>query len=80
MTKRKPVEEHKARIVKLEQERQNSIWHRIKDMQTREEKVDLVQTTNPMLYVFGGFLSVWKGYEDYETNMNRLYIGKTKGE
>jgi hypothetical protein len=80
MTKKKPVAEHKTRIAKLDQERVNSVWHRIKELETREAKVELVQSTNPLLYVFGGFLMVWKEYEDYQTNMNRLYLGKIKGE
>jgi hypothetical protein len=80
MTKKKPVEEHKTRIKRIEEEAKNSVWHRIKELETRKEKVELVQSTNPLLYVFGGFLMVWKEYEDYQTNMNRLYLGKIKGE
>jgi hypothetical protein len=80
MTKKKPVEEHKTRVKRFEEEAKNSVWHRIKELETREAKVELVQTTNPLLYVFGGFLMVWKEYEDYQTNMNRLYLGKIKGE
>ena len=80
MTKKLEPSEHKVRIKRFEEEAKNSVWHRIKELETREAKVELVQSTNPLLYVFGGFLMVWKGYEDYETNLNRLNIGKIKGE
>ena len=80
MTKKLDPSQHKAKINKLAQEAQNSIWYRIKQLQTREEKIDMIKEGNPLLYIFGEFLMVWKGYEDYETNLNRLYLGKIKGE
>jgi hypothetical protein len=80
MTKKLKPSEHKVKLKRIEEEAKNSVWNRIKELETRKEKVELVQSTNPLLYVFGGFLMVWKEYEDYQTNMNRLYLGKIKGE
>ena len=75
MTKKLNPSEHKARIKKLEQEAQNSIWHRLKLCETREEKEELVRESNNLLYVFGGFLRAWKGWKSYEENMNEMYLG-----
>ncbi len=78
MTKKLDPSEHKARIKRLEQEAQNSIWHRIKQLNTREEKVEMIKEGNPLLYVFGEYRRAWKGWKSYEENLNELYIGEPK--
>lgn len=74
MTKRKPLSEHKHRIIKLDEERKNSIWHRLKDCTTREQKEALVQESNELLYIFGFYRRAWKGWLNYPDNMRWQYL------
>jgi len=78
MTKKLHPSQHKARINKLAQEAQNSIWYRIKGCLTRQKKEELVMESNSLLYIFGSRIRPWKGWKSYEENMNELYIGETK--
>jgi len=78
MTKKLHPSQHKAKINKLAQEAQNSIWYRIKQLQTREEKIEMIKEGNPLLYVFGEYQRVWKDWMSYEDNMNELYIGEPR--
>jgi hypothetical protein len=80
MTKKKPIEEHKYFKQRLEAERQNSIWHRIKLCETREEKEDLVRECNGLGYMFGWHLRAWKGWMDYQDNMRWQYIGVNQNQ
>jgi hypothetical protein len=76
MTKKKPIEEHKYFKNRLEAERQNSIWHRIKQCTTREQKEALVEESNELGYIFGHYRRAWKGWLDYQDNMRWQYIGQ----
>jgi hypothetical protein len=78
MSKKIEPSQHKSRLKKLEQERMNSIWHRIKECATRGDKEQLVSESNGYLYTFGFCLRPWKGWKSYEENLNELYIGEVK--
>ena len=80
MTKKKPLEQHKHKMFKLEQERINSVWFRIRECLTRQKKEELVLETNPMLYIFGDRLRPWKPYLSYEDNMRFRYLVEEQTE
>jgi hypothetical protein len=62
----------------IEQRNQNSLTHLLKDEElTLAQKQFLVQSRNPFLHIFGEKLVV-KGEQDYETYINKLYLGESK--
>lgn len=72
-------DDRKRKTVKENAEiERNSITHLIKDLATRQEKVDLIAERNPLHYMFGEYLRVRKYNESYEDFINRNYIGRTK--
>lgn len=75
MTKKKEPKDFKVRLIKLDEERKNSIWYRLKDCKTREEKEQLVQESHELMYIFGFYRRAWKGYLSYEDNMRFRFLG-----
>lgn len=62
----------------LEQRNRNSLTHLLKDKElTLEDKQELVKERNPYLFIFGSNLTP-QGGNDYETYINKLYIGESK--
>ena len=55
----------------------NAIHQRIKDLDTVEEKRELIAKSNPLLYAFGDKLLPRNGM-DYADYLEKLYIGEVK--
>lgn len=64
----------------IEQRNQNSLTHllKAKDM-TLEDKQELVRERNEYLFVFGDKL-LPQGWHDYETYINKLYLGEVEAQ
>lgn len=68
--------EHRTRVNLIQKELENSVAHKLTLCNTVEEKRALVVSQNPLHYVFGEELRVWKGYLTYEENMaDFIWIG-----
>lgn len=52
----------------------NAVHHKIKSLTTLQEKRDLVQETNPLIYALGDRLLPRNGM-DYADYLDKLYIG-----
>jgi hypothetical protein len=61
----------------LERQGVNTIHHKIKTLESPEEKRELIVEHNPFLYIFGE-QRLAQGHLDYTTWLNRIYIGRTK--
>jgi hypothetical protein len=77
--KTKPPDPNTKRGKEYIEEQKKAIATRIKGLQSRKEKIAMVKESNPFFYVFGQILIQPKPYEDYDSFINRLYIGDKHG-
>ena len=69
-----------SRETLLEQRNKNSLTHLLKDKKlTLKQKRTLIKERNPFLHVFGDSL-LPQGWQDYETYLNKLYIGEVEAQ
>jgi len=68
----------RSRTNLIEQANANSVNRRLQAVKTIEEKREIIKEASPLQYLFGEVLDVWKGYENYQTNMRKQFIGGEK--